>query len=113
MVHVHKRGAALKEKWNVFPDSVTVQFRNFHLSRFMRELFGGCSFNGGSAIVMLRIKECFLVLVLFGVWLVFGKTQHHVLLLDHREDFGLELWVEVLLSALSVVNVPSLSQALV
>ena len=83
------------------------------VQRFMRELFGGCSFKGGSAIVMFRIKECFLVLVFFGVWLLFGKTQHHVLLLDHSEDFCLELGVEVVLSGLSVVNVPSFSQAVV
>ncbi|TKY74175.1 hypothetical protein E2542_SST02934 [Spatholobus suberectus] len=96
-----------------FPDSVTVQFRNFQLSRFMRKLFGGCSFKGGSAVVMFRMKECFLVLVFFGVWPVFDKTQHHMLLLVHSEDFGLELWLEVLLSGLNFVNVPSFSQALV
>lgn len=83
------------------------------VQRFMRELFGGCSFKGGSAIIMFRIKECFLLLVFFGVWLVFGKTQHNVLLLDHSEDFGLELGIQIVLSGLSVVNVPSFWQALV
>lgn len=76
----------------------------------MRKPFEDCSFKGGSAIVMFRIKDCFLVLVFFGV---FGKTEHHMLLLDHGEDskaFGLGLWVEIL-SGFRVI--PSFSQAVV
>lgn len=73
----------------------------------MRKPFEDCSFKGGSTIVMFKTKDCLLVLVFFGLWLVFGKTQEHhmLLLLDHSEDskaFGLGLWVETL-SGLSVM----------
>jgi hypothetical protein len=36
---------------------------------------------------MLRIEDCFLVLVLFVLWLVFGKAQTLMLMLDHSEDY--------------------------
>jgi hypothetical protein len=46
---------------------------------------------------MLRIEDCFLVLVLFGLWLVFGKVQHLMLMLEHSEDymglFRIRRWV--------------------
>ena len=72
--------------------------------------------------MMLRIKDSLLVLVLvfFGLWLAFGKTQHHMLwhnfhplLLEHSKDsrtYSPGFWVEKL-SGLG--RMPWLSQAAV
>lgn len=61
---------------------------------------------------MFRIEACSLVLVLFSLWFVYCKTQHHMLrhktqpfLLVQNEDleaYGLGCWVEMLIGLSSI-----------